>query len=1059
MLQYNPTVTGSLQVSGDITSTVNGINITGLSQSVSTQLISVQVSTGSSDAKFETLSGVTSSALTRLTNIESKSASVDISISNINSITASNIARLSNLETKSSSVDISISSINTFTSSNDTKFTTLGTYTGSLDTKNTTLADVTSSLISKTGSYATTGSNQFYGTQVFSGSVFIANDLVVQGSSSIQYISASSVSIGTNIVQLNTANPSVRFAGLTIIDSGSIGGSGSFLYDSLQDEFIFVHRGNGTNVTSSHFVLGPETYDNLGNETYLTSNRIPKGTGKEHLVDSCIYESGGCVGINTNSPSYTLDVSGSVGRIKNAGGSTDFILDRASTSAGATHQYNTAGSLKWYTGLRGLVNNNFYVFNHVTSTNSLIIDETTNNATFACGMSVGNTSTFSSCIITGGDSVVCNSNIKTFSNTYGSTGLLRMYGTDGCEKYQQGLTTGGDFYQYTFSGLNHIFYTNGTNERMRISSAGNISVGRCDEMYKLNVFNDVPKTCTTARGLAFFGSNDSLACAPFGLVITSQGGATISNRVVRMGTTDFGLANGGLLELNATLFICNSGCVGIGNSSPNTMLHTTIATPYGTNGTVLNSYPVATFSQCDCASGARGLQIGVPTGGVVSPVYLKVTNTGARFSILNQSNCEDFTISGNKVGIGATSPAALLHLCTTISADNTGHIQYENANTGTGSNANAQLIGKSRYGTAQLMVWENYGIRFGMRSVTNCGCGDIYFTTGADSVQMVIRGGHLGVGEGATSPRTRLQVTPSHNAEVPVLGCANGIATFTSTNSLYGLQFNSTSDGSFHIQSQRFDNATAYALGLNSAGGCVYLGKGWGATNHRINLEKPQGCTILVVSGYSGASNDSVIIAAASGANPAGTATVMQVTTISTTGRSISAGGTINASGGDYAEYIVKRNDSGCIQKGQIAGIDSCKLLTDKWSLANSFVIKSTDPSYVGGDVWDKHLGKKPEQTTDISDQEFAPVLAEYESKLEEARNKVDRIAFSGQVPVIVSGSYSVGDYILPIEGPDDTIVGVACSLSNLTLDDYGKTVGRVWGTCLDKAWVAVKIG
>ena len=74
-----------------------------------------------------------------------------------------------------------------------------------------------------------------------------------------------------------------------------------------------------------------------------------------------IYESGGCVGINTNSPSYTLDVSGSVGRIKNAGGSADLILDRGSTSAGATHQYNTAGSLKWYTGLRGLVNNNFYI--------------------------------------------------------------------------------------------------------------------------------------------------------------------------------------------------------------------------------------------------------------------------------------------------------------------------------------------------------------------------------------------------------------------------------------------------------------------------------------------------------------------------------------------------------------------------------------------------------------------------------------------------------------------------------------------------------------------------
>jgi hypothetical protein len=158
-----------------------------------------------------------------------------------------------------------------------------------------------------TGSFATTGSNTFFGTQTYSGSVYIANDLIVQGSSSIQYISASSVSIGTNIIQLNTANPSVRYAGLTIIDSGSVGGSGSFLYDSVQDEFIFVHRGNGTNITSSHFVLGPETYDSLGNETYLTTNRLPKGTGKEHLIDSCIFDNGTTVCVNA-----TLKASGQV---------------------------------------------------------------------------------------------------------------------------------------------------------------------------------------------------------------------------------------------------------------------------------------------------------------------------------------------------------------------------------------------------------------------------------------------------------------------------------------------------------------------------------------------------------------------------------------------------------------------------------------------------------------------------------------------------------------------------------------------------------------------------
>jgi hypothetical protein len=104
--------------------------------------------------------------------------------------------------------------------------------------------------------------------------------------------------------------------------------------------------------------------------------------------------------------------------------------------------------------------------------------------------------------------------------------------------------------------------------------------------------------------------------------------------------------------------ITSCGNVGIGNNSPSTILHTTIQTCWAVNGTIANSYPVATFSQCDCAGGARGLQIGVPTGGVNSPVFLKVNNTGARFAILDQSNCENFTISGVRIGLGTTVPCA-----------------------------------------------------------------------------------------------------------------------------------------------------------------------------------------------------------------------------------------------------------------------------------------------------------------------------------------------------------------------------------------------------------------
>jgi hypothetical protein len=194
--------------------------------------------------------------------------------------------------------------LTTLSSSIATQISTIQTNTGSSNERLTSIEN-------RTGSFATTGSNTFFGTQTYSGSVYIANDLIVQGSSSIQYISASSVSIGTNIVQLNTANPSIRFAGLTIIDSGSVGGSGSFLYDSVQDEFIFVHRGNGTNITSSHFVLGPETYDNLGNETYLTNNKLPKGTGKEHLNDSNITDTGTLITLGSNTTiTGTLSATG-----------------------------------------------------------------------------------------------------------------------------------------------------------------------------------------------------------------------------------------------------------------------------------------------------------------------------------------------------------------------------------------------------------------------------------------------------------------------------------------------------------------------------------------------------------------------------------------------------------------------------------------------------------------------------------------------------------------------------------------------------------------------------
>ena len=163
----------------------------------------------------------------------------------------------------------------------------------------------------------------------------------------------------------------------------------------------------------------------------------------------------------------------------------------------------------------------------------------------------------------------------------------------------------------------------------------------------------------------------------------------------------------------------------------------------------------------------------------------------------------------------------------------------------------------------------------------------------------------------------------------------------------------------------------------------------------------------------------------------------MWVQKSSSTSRSINAAGTINASGADYAEYMTKGGDF-TITKGDICGIDPDGKLTTSFINSISFVVKSTNPSYVGSDTWGSEaaIGKKP----DVDDLE---VYAQWESDLEAARQTVDRIAFAGQVPVNVTGA-TPGQYIVPVESADGGIEGIAKNEADLTLAEYMRAVGKV---------------
>jgi hypothetical protein len=180
-------------------------------------------------------------------------------------------------------------------------------------------------------------------------------------------------------------------------------------------------------------------------------------------------------------------------------------------------------------------------------------------------------------------------------------------------------------------------------------------------------------------------------------------------------------------------------------------------------------------------------------------------------------------------------------------------------------------------------------------------------------------------------------------------------------------------------------------------------------------------------------------------------AAAIKVTRNGGNSRSINASGTINASGADYAEY--ENNGGLIISKGSIVGFKADGELTLTFSEAIRFAVKSTSPAYVGGDVWgnDTAIGIKPIKPTRIgseSDADFASRESEYaialpifEAALEAARQLVDRIAYSGKVPVNIQNA-TAGDYIIAVAADDGSIDGQAITAPDFA--QYKLAVGRV---------------
>jgi len=120
-----------------------------------------------------------------------------------------------------------------------------------------------------------------------SGSLNVIGDLTIFGSSSVVYISSSTVIINDNIIQLNAFFPFERYAGFEVFDSGSNQRSASLLWDGQNDNWITVDQNN----SSSNVIVGP-TASFGTNPGSLLANNIPKAYDATGITTSSLSDDG-----------------------------------------------------------------------------------------------------------------------------------------------------------------------------------------------------------------------------------------------------------------------------------------------------------------------------------------------------------------------------------------------------------------------------------------------------------------------------------------------------------------------------------------------------------------------------------------------------------------------------------------------------------------------------------------------------------------------------------------------------------------------------------------------
>jgi hypothetical protein len=395
----------------------------------------------------------------------------------------------------------------------------------------------------------------------------------------------------------------------SITSTGPITGSGFFTAGTITAQTLVVQT-----VTSSV-------------SSITGSTKFGSIIGNTHQFTGSVLITGSAPALQISSSNYALSLVGGgatryAGTISNTGGNLDFGIE------GSAGNQLFTGAGPYEGGIGTSIARNFHLVSN--STVRMTISASGN-------VGIGTSSPTERLDVIGGAVAAGNGTIRT-GITYSTLGLIGTF-----TNHNLGIITNGD-------------------TKMFISASGNVGIGTSSPSFKLSVLVDGGGLEDGIR--LGVGSNGD------GIKIVQR---YLSDRTVALlGQSNYGSAtDSGALRLfdvggtetvrlsgkSGIASYITSGNVGIGTASPLTLLDLRLAATDGVAGSVLSSYPIASFVVNASGGGQRGLQLGGPTGGISSPVFLKVFGTGQRFAVLNETNVENFTVtSASKVGIGNNNP-------------------------------------------------------------------------------------------------------------------------------------------------------------------------------------------------------------------------------------------------------------------------------------------------------------------------------------------------------------------------------------------------------------------